>query len=143
LGYAQSGSEGLWEGFRGIIKLPLLDAPRFKGQLRGMILSNHMSKELKKHLRIINKNFATLQHSYNVKKIGVFGSVARGESTSRSDIDILVELRKPMGFFRFIQLEDHLSELLNKKVDLVTRNALKSATKKSILHDVVYATKES
>ena len=102
-----------------------------------------MSKELKKHLRIINKNFATLQHSYNVKKIGVFGSVARGESTSRSDIDILVELRKPMGFFRFIQLEDHLSELLNKKVDLVTRNALKSATKKSILHDVVYATKES
>ncbi len=102
-----------------------------------------MSKELKKSLNIINKNFKALQQSYNVKKIGVFGSVARGESTPKSDVDILVELYKPMGFFRFIQLEDHLSELLNKKVDLVTRNALKPSTKKNILHDIVYATTES
>jgi len=98
-----------------------------------------MKAQLKKHLDLIQQHRDTLRKTYNVRRIGIFGSVARGEATRSSDIDVLVELSKPMGFFRFIQLENHLAKLLNKKVDLVTRNALKPAIKKNILHDVVYA----
>jgi uncharacterized protein len=57
---------------------------------------------------------------FSVKNIGVFGSVARDEQTDQSDIDLLVEFSKPVGFIMFIRLENFLSEHLGKKVNLVT-----------------------
>jgi hypothetical protein len=49
---------------------------------------------------------------YSVKKIGLFGSVARNEQTRQSDIDLLVEFSKPVGFVTFMRLENFLSEQL-------------------------------
>lgn len=86
----------------------------------------------------IEKSMSFLKNSYNVKDIGIFGSVARDENTQVSDIDILVEFSEPIGFFKFIELEDYLSKILNKKVDLVTKKALKPAIKKEILQDTIY-----
>ncbi|EKD23116.1 MAG: nucleotidyltransferase family protein [uncultured bacterium] len=75
---------------------------------------------------------------YHVRKIGVFGSVARDEHNKESDVDILVEFSKPVGFFKFIDLEDYLSNILKRKVDLVTNKSLKPAIKDQILKELIY-----
>ena len=79
-----------------------------------------------------------LKDTYQVDDLGVFGSVARGDNNEISDIDVLVKFVKPVGMFKFIELEDYLSKLLGKKVDLVTQRALKPAIKNEVLQEVVY-----
>ncbi|MEA1905244.1 MAG: nucleotidyltransferase family protein [Candidatus Hadarchaeota archaeon] len=64
-----------------------------------------------------------------VKRIALFGSVVRGEDTPESDVDILVKLkppneRPPLGLFKWIALEDELSQKLGGKVDLVTEDGI-------------------
>ena len=61
-----------------------------------------------------------------VKRAYLFGSVVRGEQTSDSDVDILVELDYEGGadFFAFVDMQEQLSELLGKRVDLVSANGL-------------------
>lgn len=80
-----------------------------------------------------------LKKEYKVKTIGIFGSYARDEQTETSDIDVLVEFESPIGFFKFIKLEDYLSEKLGIKVDLVTPDALKPLIKSNIMEETVYA----
>jgi uncharacterized protein len=80
---------------------------------------------------------AELEEEYKVKDIGVFGSYIRGEQDKSSDIDILVEFRAPVGFFKFLELEDYLGRLLGVKVDLVSRKALKPRIGKQIMDEVV------
>ncbi len=66
-----------------------------------------------------------------VNKAFLFGSVARGQDASGSDIDILVELdyKNGAGYFTFFTMQQELSRLLNKKVDLVSANGLSSYIK--------------
>ena len=73
-----------------------------------------------------------------VKKAYLFGSVARDEATSESDIDILVELdhSKPIGMKFFVYQSD-LEELLHKKVDLVTTEGLSRHVKPFIDKDKI------
>ncbi|MDP3900494.1 MAG: nucleotidyltransferase family protein [bacterium] len=94
-----------------------------------------MNKQIKIRL---NNQLPFLRKTYHVKKIGIFGSFARGDQTKASDIDILVEFKKPIGLFNFIKLEDFLSQTLHKKVDLVSKKALKPTIKKDILKEVIY-----
>ena len=61
----------------------------------------------------------------------------RQEAREDSDIDILVEFEKPIGLFKFLELEEHLSQLLGRKVDLVSKNALKPHIGKYILDEVI------
>jgi hypothetical protein len=65
---------------------------------------------------------------YGIKRIALFGSVARGEASQKSDIDILVDFeeprRKPLGLFKWGELEDELGKRLGRKVDLVSNVAL-------------------
>jgi predicted nucleotidyltransferase len=75
---------------------------------------------------------------YSVKTIGVFGSVARDEQTIESDIDLLVEFSKPVGFVTFMRLENFLSERLGKHVDLVTSDSLKPLIRQDVLSEVIY-----
>ena len=64
--------------------------------------------------------------SQPVLRAYLFGSVARGEQTQDSDIDILVELDYELGadFYQFLDMQEHLSALLNTHVDLVSANGL-------------------
>lgn len=78
-----------------------------------------------------------LAEKFKVKEIGIFGSFVRGEQSEGSDIDILVEFSEPIGFFAFIDLEDHLSEILDAQVDLVSKKALKPNIGKNILRELV------
>lgn len=79
-----------------------------------------------------------LNDNYFVKDIGIFGSVSRGHDTKESDIDLLVEFSRPVGFFHFSRLEDYLSNVLKREVDLVTKDALKPSIKESVLKSVIY-----
>jgi len=79
-----------------------------------------------------------LREKFKVKTIGFFGSYVRGEQKSSSDLDILVDFYEPISLFRFIELEDFLSQRLGVKVDLVMRDALKPRIKDSILNEAIY-----
>ena len=80
-----------------------------------------------------------LETRYNVETIGLFGSALRGEQGPRSDIDVLVEFRSPIGFFKFLELEELLAERLGGKVDLVSKKALMPEIGRAILSEVVMA----
>lgn len=78
-----------------------------------------------------------LEKEYAVSKIGLFGSFADGSQHENSDIDLLVELKNPIGW-KFFSLQLFLENVFNRKVDLVTYNALKSQLKQQILSQVQY-----
>jgi hypothetical protein len=80
-----------------------------------------------------------LNQKYGVVKLGLFGSVARGDNTENSDIDILIEVKKPkFNLLDFVELKQFLEEKLNCKVDLVMEKAIKPRLRKSILSEVIY-----
>ena len=97
-----------------------------------------MKTDLLEIKKTVNNQREDLRNTYNVADIGIFGSVARGENNEASDIDVLVRFVKPVGMFTFIKLENHLSQLFGKKVDLVTQRALKPAMKDDVLAQTVY-----
>ena len=74
-----------------------------------------------------------------VETLAVFGSTARGESDSSSDVDLIVELSRPMGLFEFVRLQQHLETLLGSPVDLVTKSGLHPALRDRILGEAVRA----
>ena len=75
-------------------------------------------------------------HAKDVAMLGIFGSVARGEDTPNSDIDLLVRLNKPVGFVEFIALEDTFKEILGRNVDLATESSLHPLIRKNVLADL-------
>ncbi|MEW6001190.1 MAG: nucleotidyltransferase family protein [Nitrospirota bacterium] len=87
---------------------------------------------------IIKRHKEDLKKEYGVKEIGLFGSYVRGEQEKISDVDVLIELEKPIGFVKFIKLENRISDILGIKVDLVTKKALKPYIGKRILQEVKY-----
>jgi len=88
---------------------------------------------------ILKRYKPQLKKKFGVQNIGVFGSVVRNESKKGSDIDILVTFSRPIGIFKFMDLEEYLSKILsNKKIDLVSRRALKGHIGRRILKEVIY-----
>lgn len=73
---------------------------------------------------------------FHPTKIGIFGSMARGEVTQNSDIDILYNLRETIGLFKLIGLKQTLEEKLNLKVDLVSEKYVNPKLKPYILNDL-------
>ena len=74
--------------------------------------------------------------SFNPTKIGIFGSVARGENLPESDIDILYEFKSTVGLFKLIKLRRDLEEKLSAKVDLVSEKYAHPKLKPYILNDL-------
>ncbi|MBI4434491.1 nucleotidyltransferase family protein [Candidatus Uhrbacteria bacterium] len=99
-------------------------------------------KPLTDYLDTIRVHYDELRDVYHVQRIGIFGSTARGEQTSSSDMDVLVSFTEPPSMFRFLDLEERLSDLLKRRVDLVTERALKPAMRERVLRDTVYAEAE-
>ncbi len=88
-------------------------------------------------LNKLNELKPYLQKEFSVKEIGIFGSFADGSFHQNSDIDILVELDKPIGW-RFFTLEMYLEKNFGRKIDLVTKPALKEQLREQILNQVQY-----
>lgn len=78
-----------------------------------------------------------LYKEYSIKDIGLFGSFADGTNDENSNIDILVDLEKSIGW-KFFTLELYLENILGRKIDLVTKNALKEQLKENILKQVKF-----
>jgi len=76
---------------------------------------------------------------YAVRSLYLFGSVARGEATGTSDVDLLVEFERPVGLFHFVRLRDFLARLVDGEVDLVALDAVPSEERQEILGDAVLA----
>ncbi|PKL92428.1 MAG: hypothetical protein CVV21_03715 [Candidatus Goldiibacteriota bacterium HGW-Goldbacteria-1] len=91
--------------------------------------------EIKKRLKDKKKELAD---TYSITEIGLFGSYVRGEEHSGSDIDVLISFKEEPSLYGFIELENKLSELLETKVDLVEKSALKPGIGKNILSEVQY-----
>ena len=81
----------------------------------------------------------TLKDQFKVKSIGIFGSYVRGEEGKESDLDILVDFEEKasLSLLDFIGLENYLSEVLEVKVDLAEREALKPRIGKHILGELI------
>ena len=92
------------------------------------------SKKIEEKLKAL-KPF--LLEKYQVEKIGYFGSFARNEQDENSDIDILIELRRPLGW-EFFDLQEFLENELKRKIDLVSVKALKEQLKDQILRQTKY-----
>jgi predicted nucleotidyltransferase len=93
--------------------------------------------QLDKTRQTLRTHLPELRERYSVRALWLFGSYVRGEQRKRSDLDVLVEFDRAPTFFEFIDLEDHLSDLLGMKVDLVMKSALKQAIGQRILAEVV------
>jgi len=70
-------------------------------------------------LALLRQHYSDLAAKYGVKRIGLFGSYAQGEPSETSDIDLIVEFERPIGF-QFVELAEYLENLLGRKVDLLT-----------------------
>jgi len=74
-----------------------------------------------------------------VQSLTLFGSAARDEMGPGSDVDIVVEFARPVGFFAFLDVKEQLEKLLGRPVDLVTRKALHPKLRDAILREAVHA----
>ncbi len=95
-------------------------------------------KDLEEIKEIISSHLSEIKEKFGVKQLGIFGSYVRGEETSESDIDILVEFEHAVDFFVFLELEEYLQKLIGVKVDLIMKKALKPEIGKRILNEVIY-----
>ncbi|MBI2939591.1 MAG: nucleotidyltransferase family protein [Chloroflexi bacterium] len=74
---------------------------------------------------------------YGARRAGLFGSAACGQMRRRSDVDILVELPRPVGLFDFVGIKLELEEALGRRVDLVEYDAIKPAIRERVLANEV------
>lgn len=93
------------------------------------------------HIDVLKEHVTEIFEQFGVRKIGIFGSVVRGEDTPVSDIDILVEFSPGKKTFdNYFGLKQYLESLFGRKVDLVTTEGLHPYIRKNVLREVVYAT---
>ena len=85
----------------------------------------------------IKKQKNNLQSKYKIKNIAIFGSYARGEQVEGSDVDLLVEFSEPIGL-EFIDLATDLEKIVQNKVDLVSKAAIKPKYFKFVEKDLIY-----
>ena len=78
----------------------------------------------------------SLTQEFSVASLALFGSFVREEETDGSDLDLLVEFREAPSLFRFIELENLLTDELGVDVDLVMKDALKPRIRQRILQDI-------
>lgn len=81
-------------------------------------------------------NIVNVFKPYNPKRLGVFGSYARGENTTESDIDILYSFNASLSVFSLVKIKEQLENVLGRKVDLVSERYINEKLKKNIENDL-------
>lgn len=91
-------------------------------------------------LRRLTRNREKLR-GYSVRHIFLFGSTARDQATAQSDVDLLVEFdpQAQVGLFEFVRLLDHLSDIMDTRIDLATADALRVEMRPGILAEAIRA----
>ena len=88
-------------------------------------------------LDILKQHKKDIFSKYPLRSMALFGSFSRGDNNDNSDVDILVELNGTMGF-RFLHLNYEIESLLKRKVDLISKRALKHEFLKEIEAELIY-----
>lgn len=101
----------------------------------GCILHRERAEDL------IRQDLDNLRDKYGISEIALFGSVARDEADTDSNVDILVGFNKPTGLLELIELKQHLEELLDKEVDLATKDSLHAEIKNHVLESAINVSK--
>lgn len=91
-------------------------------------------------LQVLKQKDAEMATKFGVKSLLLFGSVARNEATSTSDVDLLVEFSRPVGYFGLFALQDYLEKLLDCRVDLGTPDSLKPYIKDRVMGELIRVT---
>jgi uncharacterized protein len=77
--------------------------------------------------------------NFGVKSLMLFGSVARDQARTDSDVDLLVEFERPVGLFTFVRLKRYLEEILESSVDLGTPDSLKPDLREPVFQEAIRA----
>ena len=85
----------------------------------------------------IKESIVSILTRYDVERIAIFGSYARGEAGAHSDIDILVRFARPKSLLQLVQIEDEIRKSIHMKVDLVTDKAVSPYLAATIHRDEV------
>ena len=94
-------------------------------------------KTLDEVRNILTQNKQSLFSEYKIKQMGIFGSYAREEQTTNSDLDIIVDFEVIPGL-EFVDLADLLEKIVGEKVDLVSKGAIRPDRWKYIEDDIIY-----
>jgi predicted nucleotidyltransferase len=86
---------------------------------------------------LLRAALSDLESRFGVRELSVFGSTARDEAGDASDVDVLVDFRGPADFDRFIDLKLEMERLLGRRVDLVTRKALRPQLRAQVEREAV------
>ena len=90
------------------------------------------------YLQLLRQYKDAFADKYGIKRIGIFGSVARGEQTEDSDVDIVVDLVRPSLFY-LVHIKDELQALFGCPVDIVReRENMDLLLRKNIQRDGIY-----
>jgi len=86
---------------------------------------------------MIRMNQDVLAQRYGVRVVGLFGSYVRGEQRRRSDIDLLVDILRPVSLLELVGAELYLSEVLGVKVDLIPKRDVREELRETIFRETV------
>jgi predicted nucleotidyltransferase len=105
-----------------------------------VVYNGHMSTKfsLVNLLEKLRQELPSIEERYQVESLEVFGSYLHAKEQASSDLDLLVEFSELPGFFKFIELENYLSDKLGIKVDLVMKDSLKPAIGKRVLSETIH-----
>ena len=86
-------------------------------------------------LRRLKDNQGYLSAEYGLKRIGIFGSYAKGTQTQESDVDIVAEFEKPIGL-KFVEFSETIENLLGKKIDILTPAGIRGIRNLSVAQGI-------
>ena len=87
----------------------------------------------------LDANFPYIRERFGIERLGIFGSVARGEDTLESDIDVIYEFRPEYDTYdTYFDLSEYLEELFGRPVDLVSLQYLKPRLRPSVMQEVIF-----
>ena len=90
---------------------------------------------LEKVIGILRKELPYLKNNYQVRRLGIFGSFVKQKQSVNSDIDIIIEFKKPIGL-DFIELAEYIEKLLGRKVDILTTEGIRSIRIRNVAKDI-------
>lgn len=94
-------------------------------------------KTLKEIKEILSNHKRELEEKYKIKEIKIFGSCVRNEQKKSSDVDILVDFYEVPDLFKFIEIEEYLTNILGVQVDLVRKPVLHVELRDKILSEAI------
>jgi predicted nucleotidyltransferase len=83
----------------------------------------------------LRDRYPYLAAEFGVRRIGLFGSFAKGTANEASDVDVVVEFQRPIGL-RFVELVEYLEQLLGRKVDVLTPAGLQAIRLKDVARHI-------